>query len=127
MLVVALCAGLNAAENENPDGSWNGQKLSVLEWDANNPWEQLEGFRVLLSIGTNAVATNFVSTNRIELTNVLKELPNGIYRINVKAVDKIGQESALSTNLFLFWYGHPPARVVSKRVSFPPLAPPSPE
>jgi hypothetical protein len=92
--------------------------LMSLSWDAGNPAADLAGFNVYVANTNIPTRQVFTATNRIELTNVLFQLPNGVYQLYVTALGKSGLESDPSDSLFVFWYGQKPGAPTNLVVQF---------
>lgn len=118
-ILLTVAAVMAAAPSSGPDGPTQDANTKMsLTWDASDPLTDLTGFRVYLSQSNVVIRTIPVQTTAIELTNVLFQLPNGVYQLQVTAIGKSAQESDPSLPLWIFWYGQKPGSPTNLLVSF---------
>jgi len=79
-----------------------------LSWTPNQPGEGVIEYRIFRG-DTNAPGTVpvFVTDSPPVSLSFMTEVPNGVYRFELTAVNSSGLESQKSLPVWLFWYGHP--------------------
>lgn len=121
-LLLSIAAVMAAAPSSGPDGPTQDANTKMsLAWDTADPLSDLTGFRVYLSQSNTVIRTipvQATTTMAIELTNVLFQLPNGVYELQVTAIGKSALESDQSQPLWIFWYGQKPGAPTNLLVSF---------
>jgi hypothetical protein len=107
--VLALAAAFGAVTKVN--------RLMKLGWNENPPAEAVAFYTVHV---TGPMATNVnVFFPPVELTNLLRDFPNGEYSLSVSATGESAVRSDMSAPLAVFWYGNKPSAPTNLFVQFP--------
>ncbi|ODU24838.1 MAG: hypothetical protein ABS95_01415 [Verrucomicrobia bacterium SCN 57-15] len=107
ILFIAPWAFIRTLQGSTPDQPEVGTTRMAVGWDYED-WGSITGFRVYLSQSNAPIRFVDVATNRLDLTNIMYQLPNGVYELHATAVGLSELESLPSNSIWLFWYGQPP-------------------